>query len=187
MFVKKNKTSREIRNFQTVQQAVLIGLLNQFSDIIFKQPAKKSVTTQQYMRIKSIIFTEEDTVSFAEFLKRRCLEHYNWDITHDVPLKTAKRRYQTNKKTDGLHLMMDILSELGFVFHTKMTEGKSGTVKLENIIEVTRHGKCIVHPSSFIDIGKQINTILSTRMNNAGKEMILTRSDSEIQYLFLHM
>ena len=179
------KTSREIRNFQTLQQSILISLLNRYADITFKQPAKKSITTQQYMRIKTIKFSEENTINFADFLKRRCSEHYDWDIQHGVPSKTAKRRYQTNKKTDGLHLLMDFLIELGFHFNTKLTEGKMGTIKLENIIEIKKNDKIIVNMKDFQQIGLNINCILNNRMNKAGKEMILLKNDKELNSFIL--
>ncbi|EDR27683.1 hypothetical protein EDI_162850 [Entamoeba dispar SAW760] len=182
--VKKNKTSREIRNSQTIQQAVLIGALNYYADIIFKQPAKKSITTHQYMRIKSVNFSDENVVSFAEFLKTRCYEHFRYDISHGVALKTAKRRYQTNKKTDGLHLLMDLLNELGFEFNTKLTEGKSGTIKLENILEVRKESFIIINQKNFETVGREINTLLNERMKHAGKEMTLSRNDPELSQIF---
>ncbi|ELP85433.1 hypothetical protein EIN_087450 [Entamoeba invadens IP1] len=180
-----NKTSREIRNYQTLQQAVLIALLNQYAEVVFKQPAKKSVTTYQFMRIKSIKFTPQNTIAFNEFLKRRCVEHYTFDITNNTPMKTAKRRYQTNKKTDGIHLLMDLLTECGYFFVTKLTEGKSGTVKLDNIIQILKDGKTVVEKNELCKIGETVNEMLTKWLENSGKEMVLKRNNPDLAHIIV--
>ena len=63
------KASREVRNTQTVQQAILIALLTTVCDVTVKQPARKSVVTQQFMRMKSLDFGNDEIIPINEYLK----------------------------------------------------------------------------------------------------------------------
>ncbi|ELP95217.1 hypothetical protein EIN_430130 [Entamoeba invadens IP1] len=72
-------------------------------------------------------------------------------LKHDMALgaskKTATRRYQNNKKIEVIHLMEDLLLELGFELITKTLSGKNGVNRLESILEASRNGSSITFKS----------------------------------------
>ncbi|ELP94649.1 hypothetical protein EIN_498590 [Entamoeba invadens IP1] len=179
------QASRTLRNFQTLQQCLCICLLSEMADITIKQPAKKSVVTQQYMRIKSIDFGDGEVLVLTEFLKRRCVEQKNDDIARGVPCKTATRRLQNNKKIELLHLLIDLLVvRCGYEFESKYTEGKIGTNKQESIKKVIRDDKVIIEGEKLLDAAEQINQIITRRLQVTHKELVIKRGDPMLSLIY---
>ena len=135
------KASRDFRNSQSLQQSILLGLLNKYCSITISQPAKRSTVTDQFMRIISLNFGNGDEIKIDEYLKRRCIEQMQKDINEGVSEKTALRRYQNNKKIELIHLLMDILNEKGYSFTIKKMKGKLETKKLEMFSSIKYQGK----------------------------------------------
>lgn len=178
------KASREIRNSQTLQQSLCICLLSQFCDITIKQPARKSVVTQQYMRLKTLDFGNGEEISVGDYLKTRCLDMKNDDLTH-VSEKTATRRYQNNKRIELLHLLIDLLMIRGdYEFETKTVYGKMKTNKLETILAVYRDGKCVVKEDELNKKAETINSYLVAKMAQTTKEFVIPKGDAIINILF---
>ena len=152
------KASRDFRNSQTLQQSILLGLLNKYCSITISQPAKRSTVTGQFMRIVSIDFGDGDEIQIDEFLKKRCIEQMQKDISQGVSEKTALRRYQNNKKIEQIHLLMDILFEKGYTFTTKKMKGKLETNKLEMISSIGYCGRIY----SIDDLAHQADAVNSS-------------------------
>ena len=168
------KASREFRNSQTLQQSILLGLLNKYCSITISQPAKKSTVTGQFMRIISINFGNGDEIQIDDFLKKRCIEQMQKDIYEGVSEKTALRRYQNNKKIEQIHLMMDILSEKGYQFTTKKMKGKLETKKLEMFSSIQYEGKVF----SVDDLAFQadyVHHLISEKLNSKNRKIVLER------------
>ncbi|GAB1225493.1 hypothetical protein ENUP19_0253G0045 [Entamoeba nuttalli] len=179
------KASRETRNFQTLQQSLCVCLLSEFCDITIKQPAKKSVVTQQYMRLKSLDFGNGEVIFLSEYLKRRCLELKQDDIDHDVSIKTATRRFQNNKRIELLHLLIDLLIiRGGYEFESKYAEGKAGINKQESIKKVIRDNRIIVEGDRLTEKAEEVNMVISRRLAMTKKELIIRKGDPIIQILF---
>ena len=160
------KASRETRNFQTLQQSLCICLLSEFCDITIKQPARKSVVTQQYMRMKTLDFGYNEVIHITDYLKRRCTELKDDDLMNKVSMKTATRRFQNNKRIELLHLLIDLLTIRGdYDFESKYAEGKAGMNKQESIKAVWRDGKCIVSGEELIKKAETINLYISQRFS----------------------
>ena len=85
------KSLRKNRDMKSIQQSLCIGLLSKHCKIIFKEPPRKAVYTLQYLAIQSIHFGQKDMIDVEEFVKRRSLERYNFDLKSGVPEKTARR------------------------------------------------------------------------------------------------
>ncbi|ELP83480.1 hypothetical protein EIN_376550 [Entamoeba invadens IP1] len=177
------KASREQRNLQTLQQCLCICLLSEFADITIKQPAKKSTVTQQYMRMKSIDFGDGELIVLKDYLKKRCIEHKNDDIARGVPVKTAVRRFQNNKKIELLHLLIDLLIVRGgYEFDSKYTEGKSGTNKQEFIKSVLRDDVVVISKDVIIDRALKINEVIQKALEDSKKDLVIKRGDPIINF-----
>ncbi|BFU23523.1 hypothetical protein EHI8A_076270 [Entamoeba histolytica HM-1:IMSS-B] len=166
------KASREFRNAQTIQQSILIGLLNKYCTITIGQPAKKSTVTQQFMRIISLDFGGNDIILMDDFLKGRCLEQMNQDISDGVSQKTAWRRYQNNKKIEEIHLLMDILTEYGYYFTAHPMKGKSETKKLDIIHSI--HKENFDFSLNFLlNEGERINNLICSLLQTKDKSIVI--------------
>ena len=149
--------SREYLNSQTFQQAVFICLLNQHCEIKVVKPIKRSVVTDQFIRIHSIVYFDEE-ILFEDLVDKRCQEIKNDEIKDGASEKTATRRYQTYRRIETNHLLMDMLYIIGYDMDLRMTEGKKGIVKLENCISIAKDNTIIVHDKKDVArIGKIVN------------------------------
>ena len=135
------KSSRLNRDSLACQEALLIGLLSKYATITIRKPSKVSKVTKQFISIDSISFNGvNDKIIISDFIKQRCDDLLNEDLKNNIPMKTAKRRYQNNKKLELLTLMQDILTEEGYLFITKINSYKSTSKKLERICYIYKDG-----------------------------------------------
>ena len=135
------------------------------------------------MRLKTLDFGEGEEISVGEYLKSRCLDMKNDDLTH-VSEKTATRRYQNNKRIELLHLLIDLLIIRGeYEFDTKSVYGKMKTNKLETILSVYKDGKCVVKEDELMKKAEMINAYLVAKMATTTKEFIIPKGDPIINIL----
>ena len=172
------KASRESRNYQTIQQAIFTALLSEYCTITIKQLARKSVVTQQFMRMRSLDFGYGEVIVPNEYLKQRCGELRQEDLESGVIAKTAARRYQNNKKIELLHLLIDLLSIVGgYEFESRFIEGKARLNKQENIKKVILNGKVLLEGDELSRKGEKINMIISERLANQKGDLIIQKGD----------
>ena len=123
----------ENRNYQVIQQSFLITLLNQYCEIHLTKQKKRSHVTLPFFTIEKIIFSDSDVILFNDLVEKRCTEIKNYDIQNGVAIKTAARRYKSNKITEVLHLLMDLVRMYEDPFITRTTFGKNGAKQMEII------------------------------------------------------
>ena len=162
-----NEAFQKLRSSQVFQQAVLLGLLNQYFEIKLQIPTKRSVVTRQFFKIDEI-HTAVDVIKVEEFVEQRCKEKYDCDISMGISEKTAKRRYETNRVTEQIHFMIDILETFGYVFHSKFTSGKKGAPIVETAVE-------IVYPNKHDMITEQMIPIIGSKINDYFAEQIFKK------------
>ena len=165
-------------------------MLNRYCDIVLTQPAKKSTTTQQYMRIEKLVFKPSDdgtvdldtssVINFTDFIKRRCTEICINDIKSNVSEKTARRRYETNKKIEGLHLLMDILAQYDYFFVTRMIEGKQGPKKLDCLQAIYANDQLVMSKQEIVQKGSLISNYLTNLVSTGLKRVTVYKGCREI-------
>ena len=133
---KYNEAFLKLRSFQVYQQCILLGLLNRHFEITIHIPSKRSIVTRQFFKVDELK-NENDSIKVDEYVEQRCKEKFEKDLANGVSEKTARRRLDTNKITEQIHLYIDILSCLGYVFHSKYTSGKKGAQIVESIQQIS--------------------------------------------------
>ncbi|EKE39218.1 hypothetical protein ENUP19_0003G0054 [Entamoeba nuttalli] len=163
---KKNKRQKKIndaffklRTYQVYQQGVLLVLLNNHFEITLQIPTKRSVVTRQYFKINELR-RGNDSIKVEEYVEQRCKEKYLQDLSNGIAEKTARRRYDTNKITEQLHLLIDLLTEFGYRFVSKRTSGKKGAQIVETIQKVISPNVTILN-KEIPTIGVQTNDYLT--------------------------
>ncbi|ELP86904.1 hypothetical protein EIN_445410 [Entamoeba invadens IP1] len=146
---------RNIRNYQVYEQGVMLALLNSMFDITIKQPLKKANVFEQIVRIQSIV-VENDVIDIEEFCDQRCKERFALDLKNGVPMKTAKRRIETNRVNEMLFVLADFLTEYSFEFTTKVVNGKKKTLKGETVKKIAS-GNFVINEREIRTKGKEIN------------------------------
>ncbi|EDR30239.1 hypothetical protein EDI_284060 [Entamoeba dispar SAW760] len=164
--IKASRTNREKKSFQ---QLLCIGLLSQHVSLVIKLPIKKSHVTMEFIKVKNIHFKNGEDLEIENFIIKRCNEIYNYDIANGIPLKTAQRRLEVNKKIETIHFLQDILLDYGYFFTLATEKGKKSTNKLNYITEVFKNGKCILSKDQLLPyINSLRSTVKSKVMNHHG-------------------
>ncbi|KAL7719605.1 TATA-binding protein-associated phosphoprotein [Entamoeba marina] len=153
---------KKMRNYQVFQQAIFIALLSQFFEVTVKSPVKRSIVSLQLLRVDSLNYGN-DTILVDEFVNTRCKEKYKQDILNGISEKTAKRRSDTNRITEQLHFLRDILMLFGFDFYSKFTEGKNGAQIVETVLKVIGNGSSFNRNDISLK-GKEINDYLYSKL-----------------------
>ncbi|EDR27731.1 hypothetical protein EDI_104220 [Entamoeba dispar SAW760] len=167
---KINEAFFKLRNYQVYQQGILLALLNKHFEITLQIPTKRSVVTRQYFKINELR-RGNDSIKVEEYVEQRCKEKYLQDLSNGIPEKTARRRYDTNKITEQLHLLIDLLTEFGYSFVSKWTSGKKGAQIVETIQKVISPNVTILNKEIPV-IGVQTNDYLTHHCFDLKKAVI---------------
>ncbi|ELP88455.1 hypothetical protein EIN_229980 [Entamoeba invadens IP1] len=151
-----NVAFSRLRNSQVYQQAILLALINKHFQVKLLIPIKRSVLTLQLFKIEEL--TEgNDCIRVEDFVEKRCQEKFSNDVKQGIAEKTAKRRYETNRTTEQLHLLMDVLREFGYKFESRYTSGKKGAQKVETFNTIYLNDVVVVSQQQIVDLGTNIN------------------------------
>ncbi|KAL7721953.1 TATA-binding protein-associated phosphoprotein [Entamoeba marina] len=179
---KKNSSKEKFKrwkDYQSLQEAVL-GLLNKHCDIVYRNPFKKTVVTVQFISVDKLIFTENDVVDVIGFIQQRCKERMECDIQNGVSQKTAMRRYDNNKFSETLHLLCDLLIELGFQFQTTKTPAKDYQQTHETVVDIYNNDGFLFGKVDIMNKGKRINDYLCSMFTKTGEEYKIKKKNAEI-------
>ncbi|EAL48465.2 hypothetical protein KM1_108650 [Entamoeba histolytica HM-3:IMSS] len=81
------------RNYQALQEAFFIGLLNQFATITICKPSKKTTVTIQFIKIQSIQLERQyDEIPFSSFIAERCKKRKSNDIKLGYSKKDIEKK-----------------------------------------------------------------------------------------------
>ncbi|EKE39551.1 hypothetical protein ENU1_124000 [Entamoeba nuttalli P19] len=181
-----SKKFAKVRNYQSQQQAFLIGLLNDQCDIVFQKPFKISKKTLQFLTIKLILFPKQDEINFSSLVKQKCESILSLEMKKGLEHKTAIRRFENNKHTIGLDLLRDILEAFGYFFNTKKSSGKKGTLIMENIYEVFHNDVFIFSQRDIITKGEMINKYLTNIIRHS-VDFTLPKNCNVINNIMCHI
>ncbi|KAL7717807.1 TATA-binding protein-associated phosphoprotein [Entamoeba marina] len=173
---------KKMRNYQVFQQAIFIAILSQFFEITIKSPVKRSIVSCQLLRVDSLNYGN-DTILVDEFVNTRCKEKYKQDIRNGISEKTAKRRSDTNRITEQLHFLRDILMLFEFDFHSKFTDGKNGAQIVETVLKVIGNGLSI-NKNDIALKGKEINDYLYHKLVDRSSVTIPMKDETMSSLLF---
>ena len=162
---------RRTRNYQTEQQSLFIGLLNMVYNITIDHPRKKSKITLPFFSITRIS-TDKEVIELKEIMSYRLHHLHQEDVKRGCSEKTAARRQEVYRVSEQLHILMNLLRDIGFQIESKKTTGNKGTQK-----ESAR--KIFYNDFSFDknyieERGTMINLALMKKLENIPKSSELT-------------
>ncbi|ELP85896.1 hypothetical protein EIN_134400 [Entamoeba invadens IP1] len=111
--IREAQKHRRERNIQVELECVLIALLSHKYSFVISRPQKKSRLTLEFVKIKTIIRTDEPDFAFdvQKHLKARSMKWANIMYGDGVAKLTATRRSMLMKRNDVVHLLEDLLFE----------------------------------------------------------------------------
>ncbi|EDR29268.1 hypothetical protein EDI_261080 [Entamoeba dispar SAW760] len=170
---------RKTRNYQTEQQSVFIALLSMVYTIVIDHPRKRSKITLPFFNVIRIS-TEKEVVEIKEIMSTKLQQLHDEDIAHGCSEKTATRRQEVYRVSEQLHILMNLLRDVGFEIESKKTTGNKGNQK-----ETARKIKYnnFTFDKEFIEErGNLINELLIKRLESIPKssDLSIECGDSEI-------
>lgn len=154
-----NVTQNDTRNYMVYLEGIFIVLLNQYIDITISKPTKKSIVTQQYLKVESVTI-ENEIVDVSELIEKRCKDILERDKRSGIKEGSAVRRFTLNKTTEIHHFLMDLLQLYGYYYDSKVVAGKNGAMKIEIAENIYFDKKRIFSKKEIFSIGEKINQML---------------------------
>ncbi|BFU21102.1 hypothetical protein EHI8A_000080 [Entamoeba histolytica HM-1:IMSS-B] len=174
------------RNYQTCQEAIFLACLNEFCDIQIHKPAKKALVTMQFLPIESLIFSNEDSISFSKLIQTLVKQRMNYEVSIGVVPKTATRRSENYRFILSLNILCDLLSEFGYVLlskapsprkHRKKKEPSDKDALGETIHFIIRNGKVLFNKERIETVGKKVNQYINSIFTTNNTSIIISKND----------
>ena len=173
-------------NYQCSVESILLVLLSQYCKIEISKPSKKCLVTQQFLKIMTINFGEDDSINVNDLIDKRCISRKEYEIKNDSNESTASRRIQGYKRIETIHLLVDLLREFNYKFKSKYVEGKKGVLKLEVVESIYHNDKLLFDLDTIHQKGCRINNFLYDLIVSSGSPYILHNDEYLLNYLFTY-
>ncbi|BFU21517.1 hypothetical protein EHI8A_192760 [Entamoeba histolytica HM-1:IMSS-B] len=170
------QSKRNMKNFESIQQAFLIALLNKFGSFILERPIKRSKVTFQTLKVKSFSLLKE-TIEVAELVDSCCKARSEVELSHGISKERVKRRFDKNRFIFLSNLLLDIATELGYFFETKMARNAGGVIQLEKIRKTFYHSQLLFSQEEMMVRGVALNRYVFSLTDNVDKLGKLDRND----------
>ncbi|ELP85587.1 hypothetical protein EIN_408560 [Entamoeba invadens IP1] len=173
---KQNNTrEKELKNYFSYQQGVVVALVNQFYSIELEPASKASLVTETSPKICSIVI-EGEHINI-----RKKAEELTAQLTkrteHKRPKeKTMKRRFAKSSSVFVNNYMLDILREHNFFFNSTLSKKSNKTFQLERLDAIFYNGNFVMGATKIGELGKEINDYLNTLCENK-KRVVLERNN----------
>ena len=159
MACEMNSNKNDPRNFIVFEDSLLIALLNKIGDVTIAKPAKKSIVTQQYLKVE-VITIENETINLGELVDKRCRDILEKDKVSGIKVGSAVRRFTLNKATEVHHFLLDILQLFGYSYESKMVSGKNGSMRVEVATTIFFNDEFLYGREKISELGEKINAFL---------------------------
>ena len=176
------RTVQDYKDFYSYQQAILIAFVNTLCSVTVKRQRKRTTISTSLPEVLSLNFDTE-SIDVAELTQRICMPSYE-DSMKVLAKQTAFRRYEKNRKIFVQHLLMDILSENGFFFNSKLARKTDKTYRLERINEIFYDYKPIMNMEELIVRGNAINNYICDNIKDRNT-FTLQKNDKAISDIIL--
>ncbi|ELP90054.1 hypothetical protein EIN_404480 [Entamoeba invadens IP1] len=166
-----------VKDLETYQVAVLLGLLNKVCSFTLFKPKKESVVGICSAKLKSINFNgdEIDIIQLAENMYRPI---YDREVKKGVAKPTAFRRYEKNKRVFVHNLLFDLALEHGFFFNSKLSRKSTKTHSIERIEKVFFNGKMILDLQHIAVFGSILNDYFYNIVKNDNCVIVAPHDES---------
>ena len=178
---KTNVHYLDSRNYMVYQEALFLALLSQYYEITISKPTKKSIVTDQFLKVKTIKIGD-DCVAINDLMEKRCKERLAVDKLSGIKEGSAVRRFTLNKTTEIHHYLMDLLSLNGYMFKTKYVAGKNGSIRVELVEEVYYGNQLLFNKDDIITYGQKLNKFLYEKVYKTTGYSIYNNSNEVLNY-----
>ncbi|KAL7719576.1 TATA-binding protein-associated phosphoprotein [Entamoeba marina] len=173
------QSKRDAKNFESIQEAILIGLLSKFGSFTLLRPLKRSKVTFQTIKVESVSFSN-DTININELVEQHCKQRYEMELSNGISIEKAKRRFDKNRFIFLSNLLLDLSLEFGYFFDTKMSRNTGGSIQLEKIRRTFYDNHLLFDYHEMVIRGVALNKYLFKITDNKSKKGILIQNDQTV-------
>ena len=169
---------KENKNYECIQQCILLALLNKKYGFILKKRRRQSTVTYSFPTIESIIVNEKgvkEEIQINEIIEHQCTDKLNETYQHEYKKKeedckraTYKRRLEKNKRISIHNLLIDMCIEEGYFFNSTMSKKSERGEQLERITEVFYQMKYLFNIKDMKEIGIEISQEINNKIQVNG-------------------
>ena len=154
--------------------------MTQFGTFTIERPIKKAKVTFQILKVQSFALQSE-TIDIAEWVEIFCKQRSDIELQSGVSQERVKRRFDKNRFIFLSNYLLDIATEFGFFFETKMSRNTGGAIQLEKIRNVYWQNKLLFRQHEMMIKGIALNKYIFSLADNADKVGKLEMNDPIVQ------
>ncbi|ELP91389.1 hypothetical protein EIN_154560 [Entamoeba invadens IP1] len=173
----------DLKSFESIQQGVLLALLNTFCDFSLELPTKLSTVTLNNPRLVSLVIGDEE-INVKRLSERMYADSFICEMQRGVKEETCVRTYEKKKRIFINNFLVDVALELGFVFDSKYSRKSRQTLQLERVQRIFKDGQLVMDRDDIIKRGKAINKYLFSLVSN-NNSVTIARNNGTLQKLLL--
>ncbi|EDR27696.1 hypothetical protein EDI_163080 [Entamoeba dispar SAW760] len=173
---------RKLQNYETMQQALLIGLLNPFCQFIIKKPRKQTIVRHCMPKVKTIKINDEE-IEVMKLADHFCRPLYEEECRKGMNKQTAFRRFEKNKKIFVINILYDLCLEMGYFFDARLSRKTEKSLRIDRIQRVYLHGEYIMDVDDLMEKGELINDYLNKTIAEE-YHAIISLNDTTIRNIF---
>ncbi|ELP87852.1 hypothetical protein EIN_274190 [Entamoeba invadens IP1] len=180
----KSSQFKRTRNWHSQQCCVLISLLNQYFDVTYLRPFKFSTKSVPFIWVQSLQ-NNTNKINTQKLTDERVNVLIEADRKNDIDDKTIKRRCESYRIMEHLHVLMDVLSTTRFDYQT--TSDKHENIPDRRILKSVNVDGYVFSREKMEDVGNKINSILLERALFLDKSQatLLYKGDTELMCALL--
>ena len=159
------QSKNELRDFETIQQSILLALLNEHCEFTLELPSKLSTVTLTNPRIITITINDQQ-INLKKLSEQMYCQSYADDLQSGIKEETCVRMFEKKKRIFINYFLIDLCIEFGYLFDSKYSRKSKQTMQLERIQRIFYHNQLKMEKDEIIKKGKSITKYLFGLVNS---------------------
>ncbi|ELP89190.1 hypothetical protein EIN_485920 [Entamoeba invadens IP1] len=153
------KQKSDTKNYESIQQAFLLALLNDTFGFEIEMPAKLATTTLNMPKLRNLYYGKE-VIQVKRLSEQIHLKSYIFDINSGIKEITAGRAFERKKRCFINNLLIDYASMIGYSFESKFSRKTKHGLQIERITAVSKDGKVVFNKNDIEKRGRLISNYM---------------------------
>ncbi|BFU21210.1 TATA-binding protein-associated phosphoprotein, putative [Entamoeba histolytica HM-3:IMSS] len=161
-------TFKKTRDYQSQQEAVMLGLLNKYENYSLFLPSKRHCRSVPFIPLNTIFINDEE-INCNEIINSRLADFYEMDKANGIPDHTALRRKKANLVAETINFLADVIEMKGYVFESKISTGKKGIQK--ETLNAIASQILYLNKDDIITKGTELNKYFLSQMQHSSQTL----------------
>ncbi|ELP91089.1 hypothetical protein EIN_268350 [Entamoeba invadens IP1] len=167
----KKKKYKEDKDNVACEEAIMLYLLNKYFTVTISKPTKRNSITLQYIPV-IVIQQGRDYVDVKNLVEERCVWRSQFEQNTGVDKRSALIRIPANRVVETHNYLLDILTNLGYLFDTYISTPKSSSMQIQHISRVFYNGALLFQTDEIRNFGTKIHATISAQLYASNKQTL---------------